>query len=295
MGNKLIKECTLTSKSLARCSWQANLAWVYILFCGDDWGCFNANLRAVKSQAFPMRDDISTDSIASWLQEYEDNDMLFRWKIGDREYGYFVNNSKHNSEYRSKWHRRKTPLPPEALLIQYLQEHSILYESVQDGSVIFQDVPTPSNSRPTPTPIPIPTPTPKKKKDTPEAKTASGSSEEEKASPSQKLPKRKAYHLWTDEEIAETTPVNQCQAIFDRLYFQLTGYPPDRNYAEDGAKFKRWLAKGWEVQKWLPIFFKKAGEKDAELGGYTVGVFKAFVTRAQASDAQGKQKGVDSA
>lgn len=270
MGNKLIKESTLTSKSLALCSRQANFAWVFILFCGDDWGCFNADPQAVKSRAFPMRDDISTDTIASWLQEYEDNDMLFRWKVGDREYGYFINNSKHNSEYRSKWHRRKTPLPPEALLVQYLQEHSILYESVQDGSVLFQDVPTTSNSRPIPIPTPTPTPTPKKKKDTPEAKTASGSSP------------RKPYHLWTNEEIAEADPITQCQVLWNRCYFRLTKHEPVRDYAKDGRLFKLMLKGGWNVLEQMKNFFRQVTEKDEELGGYTVGVFKAWVARIDA-------------
>ncbi|MBA7621071.1 hypothetical protein ES703_28428 [subsurface metagenome] len=174
MANKLIKESILTSKSLALCSWQADLAWSRILFCGDDWGCFNADPQAVKARAFPKRNDISIDTVSSWLQEYEDNDMLFRWKIGDREYGYFINNSKHNSEYRSRWHKRKTLPPPENLLIKYLQEHSIPFKDIQDGSVIFEDVPTTSkdfqgvpstpDSCPTPTPKPTPTHKPKKKK-----------------------------------------------------------------------------------------------------------------------------------
>lgn len=111
-----------------------------------------------------MRDDISTDDIASWLQEYEDNGMLFRWKIGDREYGYFINNSKHNSEYRSRWHKRKTLPPPEKLLVKYLQEHSMPFKDIQDGSVVFEDVPSTSDSCPTPTPTPTPKPKPKKKR-----------------------------------------------------------------------------------------------------------------------------------
>ncbi|MBA7672728.1 hypothetical protein ES703_80915 [subsurface metagenome] len=183
MGNKLIREKILTSPSLARCSWVANLAWPWILFCGDDWGCFEAVPDTVRSRAFPKRKDITDEMVASWLDEYEREGQLFRWHEGERVFGYFITNSKHNAEYRSKWHKRKTNLPPETELRKYLQDHSIVFQDIQDGSIIFKDVPTtskdfqdvPSPSKSRPTPTPTPTPTPKKKKDTPEAKDASGS------------------------------------------------------------------------------------------------------------------------
>ena len=170
MANKVLKERYLRSISCSRCSILADLAWPRILLAGDDWGCGHFDPVILKAFLFPRRHDVTEEMIAGWLDEYEAAGMLFRWKVEADIYGYLINNSKHNSEYRSKWHSRKTPPPPDDLLRVYLVVHNIPFQDIQDGSIVFQTVPTtsddfqplPTTSKSRPTPNPTHTHTPKK-------------------------------------------------------------------------------------------------------------------------------------
>jgi len=131
----------------------------------------------------------------------------------------------------------------------------------------------------------------KQSKDIDEVKTTSSTSAE-KASPglgteahrSSQKQTRKPYHEWTDEEIGDVKTVDQCQAKWDRSYFKFTGHIPVRDYGRDGGLFKKMLKAEWDIPNWIPRFFKWVSEKDEELGGYTVGVFKAWVTRTDAEE-----------
>jgi len=110
------------------------------------------------------------------------------------------------------------------------------------------------------------------------------------STPPSKASKRKPYHEWTDEEIIKANPIDQCQAVWDRGYFRLTGHAPVRDYAKDGRLFKLMLTAGWDVQKWVRQFLIHVTEKDEELGGYTVGVLKAWVTRQDARKTRDKRE-----
>jgi len=109
------------------------------------------------------------------------------------------------------------------------------------------------------------------------------------SSPS-KASKRKPYHEWTNEEIAEAKPVTQCQVLWNRCYFRLTKHEPVRDFAKDGRLFKLMIEGGWDVLEQMKDFFRQVTEKDEELGGYTVGVFKAWVARTDAGAVRARRE-----
>jgi hypothetical protein len=112
----------------------------------------------------------------------------------------------------------------------------------------------------------------------------------DKSSPPSKAQRRKPFHEWIDEEIGEGKTVPQCHAVWDRAYFRLIGHPPDRNYAKDGAAFKRKLAKGINLKERIRDFFRHIDDRAVELGGYTVGVFEDWCRRTDAAEVKAKRE-----
>jgi len=163
MGNKVIKGSIFSSKSLAQCSLLADLAWPRFLLCGDDWGCCEMDAELFKKKCFLRRDDVTEEMVESWLCEYEATGQLFRWSVRDRHYGYYITNTRHSSIPPSRWHQRRTPVPPRSLLVKYLQGHSILFKEIRDGSVIFDEVQEETKPFPNPNPNPNPNPKPEHK------------------------------------------------------------------------------------------------------------------------------------
>ena len=149
MASKLIRGTIPASKSLAKCSLAADLAFPRFLLLTDDWGCFLWDISVIKGQLFPKRKGVGEKKIELWLEGYRQNGMLFKWKDGQKEYGFFIHYDEYNREYESRKHARRTPEPP----VDLLQKYSKHFKVVQKTSGRYKKPPHPT---------PIPTPTPKK-------------------------------------------------------------------------------------------------------------------------------------
>jgi len=145
MANKVIKDSIRNSKSLARCSFIAELNFPRFLLLSDDWGCFEIDLETIRGYLYPKRlKKVTLSKIAKWLKEYEDNGMLFCWSNGERDFGYFVNYNNHSGEYLSRRHKRKTPEPPRKELTQYQELMNKKFNLVQKTSKHFKSSPNPN-------------------------------------------------------------------------------------------------------------------------------------------------------
>lgn len=131
----------------------------------DDWGCFNVDPDVIQGLIYPKMKGMTTRKIQELIDEYNKAGLLFLWDAEDRTWGYFVSwDSHHNycnktnvdNAGKNQKHRRKTPEPPNNLLVQYLQ-------IVSDG---LGRVGTPSDEilSPIPNPSPIPSLNPNPKK-----------------------------------------------------------------------------------------------------------------------------------
>src|SRR4030067_2967837 len=94
MSNRVIKDLIWTSPRLASYSIRTQLHFPRLLLLQDDWGCFNADPDVIRGLAYPkMR--ITTTEIESILQEFEERGLLFRWRDGLHEWGYWMKSQEH--------------------------------------------------------------------------------------------------------------------------------------------------------------------------------------------------------
>lgn len=153
MPNRILKESILDSPTLARLSEFSQDQFPRLLLLCDDWGCFNADPDTVKGKAYPKRPKVTPKVVSNTLQEFNRSGMLFLWTVEERIYGYWVGWDSHNycntsavtPDGKQDKHRRKTPIPPEVLLNQYMSASQNNLEQLRTNTLI-----------PIPIPIPIP-------------------------------------------------------------------------------------------------------------------------------------------
>lgn len=115
MPNRIIKESSCVSESLAECSLGANLLFLRLTTKADDHGCFDARTKIIRGGVFPlMMDKVKEVDIETWLHELLSTDCIRLWvHTNGVKYGLFPNFSDHQT-IRSI-HKRKTPEPPESV------------------------------------------------------------------------------------------------------------------------------------------------------------------------------------
>lgn len=168
MTNRVIKDSIWTSPTLAALSDFSQDQFPRWLLLADDWGCFEARSRVIKGLAYPLRDSVTPEIIEYVKNELYQAGLLFIWKVGDREWGYFVSWDSHNQfcnktnvdeQGKNQKHRRKTPEPPENELIQYLQGNRKELDNLGHLGTVVNKILNP-NPNPVPNQNPITPPTP---------------------------------------------------------------------------------------------------------------------------------------
>lgn len=119
MPSRLIKDSIFSSPNFNRLSLEAQSHFYRLLLTADDHGCMEVTPAVVLGKCYPlMADNITAKQIKNWNAELNQQDIMRTWKQDGRIYGVFPQFAKHN-RIRSL-HRRKTPSPPDALLLREL-------------------------------------------------------------------------------------------------------------------------------------------------------------------------------
>ena len=152
MPNRILKETTLTSPNLNRCTIPAQDLYKRILLLVDDYGCSEGNIEILYGKAYCMcMDKVRVGDVKNWRSELVENELIKIWQDMGREY-LLLNGVNHLLSYTSDGkptrHRRKTPIPP------FQEELSL--EGVE--SQIKPDKASLSQDRPNPNPNPNPKP-----------------------------------------------------------------------------------------------------------------------------------------
>jgi hypothetical protein len=123
MPNRILKDSTLTSPNLNRCSIPAQDLFKRILVLIDDYGCADGNCEIIYGRAYSMcMDKVKVDDVTEWRQELIDNGLISVWEENKREYILFNSTEKHlclksyTDDGKPTRHRRKTPEPPKSLM-----------------------------------------------------------------------------------------------------------------------------------------------------------------------------------
>lgn len=109
MPNRIIRECALTSHTLAKLSGDAERLFWRLTVVADDAGRFDAFPETVKARCFPVLvDSLKTSKVRAWLDELSTDHVTF-YEVAGRAYGVFRNWAKYQRAYGF---RSKFPEPP---------------------------------------------------------------------------------------------------------------------------------------------------------------------------------------
>ena len=110
MPTRYIKESARTSKNLGAVEdFSERLFW-RLITTADDFGRFLGCPVIVKSTCFPLLETLKSSKVEGALQDLATHDLIQLYQVGDREYGVFLNWTRHQGEPRAKG--SKYPDPP---------------------------------------------------------------------------------------------------------------------------------------------------------------------------------------
>ena len=103
MRDIILRKQTVRSDSLNQCSLFAFNAWGYFLQRCDNHGRFDARVRVVRVDMYPLRTDVTDEMVASMMDELEQHGMIRRWTLNGKVYGEVLSHGLHNeSRFKAK-------------------------------------------------------------------------------------------------------------------------------------------------------------------------------------------------
>ena len=109
MPNRIIKESICVSEQIDALSPVEEIAFYRLLVNCDDYGCFDAREKVVKSRLFPLR-DISTDEVRQILNRLADVGLLTLYEVDGKPYLMVCKWADHQ---RVRVSVHKYPTPPQ--------------------------------------------------------------------------------------------------------------------------------------------------------------------------------------
>ena len=111
MGNRILKESVLTSRSLSRLSWFEQVMFDHLIVTADDYGIFYADPVLLAHILFPRSTGVTGKMIREGLEHMEEQKLILRYIVRGEEYLKLCSWEKHQ---RLRCSRRKFPAPEEA-------------------------------------------------------------------------------------------------------------------------------------------------------------------------------------
>lgn len=84
---RTIKPEITGSKSLAKCSRDARLLYVWLFTVADDRGRFEADPVLLRASLFPRDEDVTAGMVVTWLDELRHRGKVRLYHVGDDEFG----------------------------------------------------------------------------------------------------------------------------------------------------------------------------------------------------------------
>ena len=110
MPNRILKEQICTSPDINNLSWFGEVLFYRLIVSCDDFGRYDGHPAIIKGRLFPLK-DIPLAEIEAALNDLENNKMITRYAVGEREFIQLTNWERHQSR-RAK--NSKFPAPEEA-------------------------------------------------------------------------------------------------------------------------------------------------------------------------------------
>lgn len=89
MPRRMIESSLGRSRSLSRVSIQAEVTFMHAMSVADDQGRLEGDPMLLKADLFPLRQDVSSDDLAHWLDELEVEGCIHAYSVDGVEYLHF--------------------------------------------------------------------------------------------------------------------------------------------------------------------------------------------------------------
>lgn len=110
MPNRVIKESIKRSADIDSLTWFDECLFYRLIVTVDDYGCFDARPVLLKSELFPLKENVTKKSVEESLQRLVSVGLVRLYTVDDKPYLYLPTWEKHQRQ-RNK--QRKFPAPPE--------------------------------------------------------------------------------------------------------------------------------------------------------------------------------------
>jgi uncharacterized phage protein (TIGR02220 family) len=91
MPQRFLKPGITSSEHWNACSWQSQSFYVRLLTLVDDFGRFEANPKLLRSLAFPLLEDITSDAVKGMMEELHKNNLAVFYFQNDKPYVQLLN------------------------------------------------------------------------------------------------------------------------------------------------------------------------------------------------------------
>lgn len=107
MPNRILRDWT-DSEVVDKLSPKAEVFFTRLIMKADDFGCYHANVKLLKANLYPLRDNMRPSDITPLLQECAAVGLIRTYTVAGKEYLIIVNYGQ-----RLRQANRKFPEPPE--------------------------------------------------------------------------------------------------------------------------------------------------------------------------------------
>jgi len=103
MPQRFLKPGIVASPKWEGCSWMAQSFYVRLITLVDDWGRYEALPMLLRSQAFPIREDVTTDQVKGLIGELERNGLAVFYQHEGKAFLQLTNWTERPRSSRSKF------------------------------------------------------------------------------------------------------------------------------------------------------------------------------------------------
>ena len=110
MPNRVIKESIKRSPQIDSLTWFEEVVYYRLMVTADDYGCMDGRIVLLKSELFPLKENVTKKAVEDAIEKLVSIDLLRRYTANGLPYLYFPTWSKHQ---RIRNQHRKYPDPRE--------------------------------------------------------------------------------------------------------------------------------------------------------------------------------------
>ena len=110
MPNRVIKDSIKRSSEIGSLTWFQEVCFYRLMVTVDDNGCYLGNPQILKSDLFPLVEDLTKKAVAEALDQLEASGLIERYEVDGKEYLHMKTWEKHQ-RIRNKTNHY--PLPPQ--------------------------------------------------------------------------------------------------------------------------------------------------------------------------------------